>query len=81
MPVWIKFWTAWAVAGAVWLIVFLIAEGAGLARAAYGDTLTETVVYLRDKNSWLYWLIIDVVAINGVTMGWLLWHFRFWVRT
>lgn len=80
MPVWIRFWTGWAICLALVLVAFLIAEGVALARDVHGDTLTETVVYLRDKNSWLYWLIIDVVTVTGVVMAWLVFHFRFWER-
>lgn len=76
-PVWIKFWTGWAIALALVLVVFLVAEGWALARDAKGDTLSETVWHLRDQGRWLYWLIVDVVMITGITMAWLLFHFRF----
>lgn len=55
-------------------------EGIALKRVEFGDTLTETVVMLRDRNSWLYWLILDIVTLTAFVMAWLLWHFRFWTR-
>lgn len=75
-PVWIKIWTAWAVALAVILIFFLIWEAWALIRPGRGDTLSETVWYLRDQGRWLYWLILDVVSITLITMAWLIFHFR-----
>lgn len=79
-PIWIKFWTVWAICLVLVLLAFIVAEGWALKRAGFGDTLTETVVYLRDTNSWLYWVILDsVYAMAGVSV-WLMWHFRFWER-
>lgn len=79
-PIWIRIWTVWAIALALLLLFFIVVEGIGLVRDGYGDTLTETVVYLREKNSWLYHLIIDVCFLMAVTMAWVIYHFRFWVR-
>lgn len=76
-PIWIKFWTGWAICLALVLVAFLIAEGWALVRNAKGDTLSETVWYLRDQGRWLYWLILDTVYVAALTFGWLLFHFRF----
>lgn len=76
-PIWIRVWTIWAVALAALLIFFLVVEGIALFRPGVGDTLSESVWYLRETGSWLYWLIIDVVMVTGITMAWLLFHFRF----
>lgn len=76
-PVWIRVWTWWAVALAALLLFFLVVEGLALFRKGIGDTLSETVWHLRDTGQWLYWLILDVVALTGITMMWLLFHFRF----
>lgn len=51
-----------------------------LARDVHGDTLTETVVYLREANSFLYWLIIDVCFLMAIVFAWVIYHFRFWER-
>lgn len=77
MPVWIRFWTGWAVCLALLLLTFLVAEGWALTREAKGDTLSESIWYLRDQGRWLYWLIVDVIFINALTMAWLLYHVRF----
>lgn len=79
-PAWTRLWTWWAVVGAVWILTFILFEGIALIRDSYGDTLTETVVWLRDENRWLYWLIVDVVTLTGIVMPWLVFHFRFWSR-
>lgn len=76
-PVWIRLWTVWAIIGAVWIIAFAIFEGFALARDGIGDTLSETVWYLRDEGRWLYWLILDVIVVNALTMAWLLFHLRY----
>lgn len=76
-PIWIRIWTVWAIALALLTLFFLVVEGLGLAREGKGDTLSEAVWYLRDTGKWLYWLILDVVLIAGVTFAWLLFHFRF----
>lgn len=76
-PVWIRVWTWWAIILAALLLFFLVVEGMGLARDGPGDTLSETVWHLRDTGQWLYWLILDVVTVTGITMGWLLFHFRY----
>lgn len=75
-PVWITGWTVWAIVGAVWLGTFLVFEGWALARPGIGDTLSESVWFLRDTGQWLYWLILDLVWATMVTMAWLLVHFR-----
>lgn len=80
MTIWQRIWLTWAVSLALLIVMFLIVEGIALARPAFGDTLTESVVGLREANSWVYWLIIDVVTVAGVTMCWLVWHLRFWER-
>jgi len=75
-PVWIKFWTGWAIALAAVLLVFLVVEALALLRPGFGDTLSETVWHLRDRGRWLYWFILDIVLITGLTMAWLMFHFR-----
>lgn len=77
MPVWIKFWTGWAICLALVLVTFLVAEGWALARDAKGDTLSESIWYLRDQGRWLYWLILDTVYVTALTMAWLIFHLRF----
>lgn len=79
-PIWIQIWTWWGISLAVHLIFFLVVEFAGLKREGFGDTLTESVVYLRDNNSWIYWLILDVCFLMAITMAWVIYHFRFWER-
>lgn len=76
-PVWIQLWTWWGIVGAVWISVFLFFEGWALTRPAIGDTLSESVWFLRDTGSWLYWLIIDLIYVTAAVMAWLLFHFRF----
>lgn len=80
MTVWERIWFVWALSLAVHVVFFLVVEGLALMRAGFGDTLTESVVALRDGGSWVYWLIVDIVTLTGITMGWLVWHFRYWVR-
>ena len=75
-PVWIKYWTVWAVALILILLAFLIPEFYALAKHVKGGTLSESVWHLRDTGQWLYWLILDVVTITAITMAWLLIHFR-----
>lgn len=77
LPVWARFWTVWAIALAIVLVVFLVVEGMALFGGVNGGTLSETVWYLRNKGHWLYYFILDVVLIVSVTMAWLLFHFRF----
>lgn len=75
-PVWIRVWTWWAIILAALLLFFLVVEGMALFRPGIGDTLSETVWYLRDSGSWLYWLILDVIYITAITMAWLIFHFK-----
>lgn len=75
-PVWITIWTWWAIILAVVLIFFLVVEAWALFRPGRGDTLSETVWYLRNTRNWLYWLILDVVLVTAITMAWLLFHFQ-----
>lgn len=70
-------WVGWAVALALLILLFAVVEGIAVFRDAPGDTLSEQVWNLRERGSWLYWLILDVVFITAVVMCWLLWHFRF----
>lgn len=77
MTIWTKTWVGWAVALAFLILFFAFVEGWALLRDAKGDTLSEQVWNLRDRGSWLYWLIVDVVMVTGITMAWLLFHFRF----
>lgn len=84
-PVWIRYWTWWAVALVVILLAFLVPEFYALIKGIKGGTLSETVWHLRDQGRWLYWLILDVVVITAITMAWLLFHFqhqggRFYLR-
>lgn len=77
MTIWTRTWVGWAVALALLIIFFAFVEGWALLRDDTGDTLSEQVWNLRERGSWLYWLIIDVVFITAVVMCWLLFHFRF----
>lgn len=76
-PIWITIWTWWAIVLAVVLIFFLVVEGWALFHKGPGDTLSETVWYLRNTRNWLYWLILDVVLVTAITMAWLLFHFQY----
>ena len=75
-PIWIKIWTGWAIILAMLTLFFLVVEALALIRPGTGDTLSETVWYLRDSGNGLYWFILDVIVLVGVTCGWLLFHFR-----
>lgn len=75
-PIWIRVWTIWAVSLAVHLLFFLVVEGAALFHRQIGDTLSETVWYLRDTGSWLYLLILDICTVMAVTMAWVIFHFK-----
>lgn len=77
MSVWTKAWVGWSVALAALIVFFAVVEGWALARNLPGDTLSEQVWNLREKGSWLYWFILDVITIACFTFAWLLFHFRF----
>lgn len=77
MTVWQRIWLIWSLILIFLVVMFLIVEGLALARAGIGDTLSESVWELREKGSWVYWVIIDAVMVTGITMAWLLFHFRF----
>lgn len=80
MTIWQRIWLTWAISLAIHVVFFAVVEGIALKRPEFGDTLTESVVGLREANSWVYWLIVDVVTVTGVVMCWLVFHFRFWKR-
>lgn len=75
-PIWITIWTWWAISLGVHLLFFLVVEGAAIVNKAIGDTLSETVWYLRDTEKWLYWLILDVCYLMAITMAWVIFHFK-----
>lgn len=75
-PVWISIWTTWGIVLALLLLFFLVIEGLALVRPGIGDTLSETIWYLRDTGSWLYWLILDVIYLTAITMAWLIFHVK-----
>ena len=77
MSIWQRIWTVWAVGLIVLIVTFLVVEGVALARPGIGDTLSESVWMLREKGSWVYWVIVDAVMVMGLTCAWLLFHFRF----
>lgn len=77
MNTWTPFWTVWGVALGIVLLTFLVAEGIALARPAIGDTLSETMWYLRDKSSPMFWIILDTIVIAAIALAWTLFHFQY----
>ena len=62
--------TFWRAAWLLWVLYFVVLEVWALIRKAPGDTLSEQVWALRSTGSWLFSLILFVLA-------WSAWHFLF----